>query len=87
MDPSFRRAVANFRLRRMRRRLASVFALVVVGACIGCGSIFRGAMPSSFARRDDQRIAKQAAAEKFPSPADVGLTTPSSVPGRRWGHS
>lgn len=57
-----------------------MLALLVVGACAGCGNIFRGAMPGSFARRDDQRIAKQAAAEKFPSPADVGLPPPSSVP-------
>jgi hypothetical protein len=56
--------------------------LVITGAtlCGGCQAMIPAAMPSVFAAREDARIAKLAARDSFPSPADVGLTTPTPVP-------
>lgn len=66
--------------RRRWVRSSAALAMVVGSASVGCQTFFPGAAPGSFALGEDRRIAKQAAAEKFPSPADVGLKTPTSVP-------
>jgi hypothetical protein len=37
-------------------------------------------MPGRFASRDEKQIVKLAEHDPFPSPADVGLKEPTSVP-------
>jgi hypothetical protein len=70
-------------VRGSRRRwlhFGAPLAIIAGSASVGCQTVFPGAAPGSFALGEDRRIAKQAAAEKFPSPADVGIETPTSVP-------
>jgi hypothetical protein len=52
-------------------------AIGVVAACVGCQSALPG---GAFALTEDARIAQRAKADSFPSPADVGLAEPTSVP-------
>jgi hypothetical protein len=54
--------------------------LVGAAACCGCQAIFPAALPGALAWSEDARIEKRAKADSFPSPADVGLTQPTSVP-------
>lgn len=61
-------------------RCGTALVMITGVASVGCQTVFPGAAPGTFAMGEDRRIAKQAAAEKFPSPADVGLKTPTSVP-------
>lgn len=66
--------------RRLRLRCGAALAIVAGSASVGCQTALMGAVPGNFAASQDRRIAKQAAAEKFPSPKDVGLETATSVP-------
>jgi hypothetical protein len=66
---------ANF-FRRSRRALLA-FAAV---ACAGCQAFAPGALPGAFASRDEKAIVKLAEHDPFPSPGDVGLKQPTSVP-------
>ena len=63
---------AKFAHRRSRPILLLIGAL----ACCGC----QAALPGGFVWSEDARIEKKAKADAFPSPADVGLTEPTSVP-------
>jgi hypothetical protein len=47
-------------------------ALVLISA--GCQAIVPSAFGGKLALSEDARIAKQAKADSFPTPADVGLT-------------
>jgi hypothetical protein len=37
-------------------------------------------LPGSMSWKEEAKIAKKAKSDTFPSPADVGLTAPTSVP-------
>ena len=51
-----------------------LIAIVVAGAALaGCQSFAPASLGRLSSAHADKRIAKQAAAEHFPSPADVGL--------------
>ena len=65
-----------------RSRSTHAWLAVCVGAamCCGCQAMFPAAMPGGLAWSEDARIEKKAKADSFPSPADVGLTQPTSVP-------
>jgi hypothetical protein len=54
-------------------RYVRFLLLIAAVACCGCQSVIPSAMPRSFASRQEKKIAKLAAADPFPSPADVGL--------------
>jgi hypothetical protein len=51
-----------------------LFTLATLPLCGGCQTLFPSTLPGGLALTEDARIAKQARAESFPSPADVGLT-------------
>jgi hypothetical protein len=51
----------------------SSVAVPALLACGGCQSLVTSALPGRFALGEDARIAKQARADSFPSPADVGI--------------
>jgi hypothetical protein len=59
--------------------LVSALLLTVAGLG-GCQSVFPTGLPSTWKVGEEARIAKQAKADSFPSPADVGLGEPTSVP-------
>ncbi len=80
MNPRCPRLAAICRSRSGRFLRAPLIALVAALACTGCQSILPTALPTSFALREDAKIAKQAKADGFPSPSDVGLTAPTAVP-------
>jgi hypothetical protein len=68
-------------LRSRLRYRAGVRATIGVGllfAMSGCQALVPTALPTRFGLGEDAKIAKQAKAESFPSPADVGLATASS---------
>ncbi len=67
--------------RRPARRFACGPAVVGLGLLVatnGCQALVPSALPTTFGLGDDTKIAKQAKADSFPSPADVGLATASS---------
>jgi hypothetical protein len=69
-DRSFTRR--NSPPRRRGSRLAWLgVALVLAGS--GCQAIVPSALGGKLALSEDARIAKQAKADSFPSPSDVGL--------------
>jgi hypothetical protein len=51
----------------------AVLILATLACCSGCQMLFPSALPGGLALTEDARIAKQARAESFPTPADVGL--------------
>ena len=77
----------RFRARASRSRLTCegracgfrvlLILLAAMGAAGGCQGVLSTAKPGQFAASNDRRVAKQAAAEKFPTPGDVGLAPAS----------
>jgi hypothetical protein len=63
-----------------RGRGACALAAVVLAACGGCQALVPNALPGGFALSEDARIEKQAKADSFPSPADVGLEPVGAKP-------
>lgn len=62
--------------RRLRRstKFGRTAALIAVAVCgVGCQSFAPKDMSKLASGGDDQRVAKLAKADPFPSPADVGL--------------
>jgi hypothetical protein len=57
--------------RSFRLEWLSIAGLLVIG---GCQAIVPSALGGKLALTEDARIAKQAKADSFPSPSDVGLT-------------
>jgi hypothetical protein len=57
-------------------------ATLLVAALVmsGCQAAFPRALPGRWSLSEDARIAKQAKADSFPRPADVGLEEPTSTP-------
>jgi hypothetical protein len=51
-----------------------------LAACGGCQVLVPNGLPRSLAFSEDARIAKQAKADSFPTPADVGLAPTSVAP-------
>jgi hypothetical protein len=69
-------ALAICRLRRRRPHLTALGMALVIVASSGCQSM----LPGSMSWKEEAKIAKKAKSDTFPSPADVGLTAPTSVP-------
>lgn len=71
---------AAWRLRgpAMRRWMVAGFVFATV-TCTGCQAMFP-ALPGGMTFNEEQRIAKKAKGDSFPSPADVGLTTAVPTP-------
>ncbi len=63
-----------------RRQRIRALTLVAIAACGGCQALVPNALPGGFALTEDARIEKQAKADSFPSPADVGLTPVAAKP-------
>lgn len=63
-----------------RRGRAGIALILAVVACVGC----QAAVPNDWAGmksiREEQKILKLAKRDPFPSPADVGLDSPTTVP-------
>jgi hypothetical protein len=60
--------------RHVGRWASSLVAALALAACCGCQVLIPDGLPGGFGLSEDARIAKQAKADSFPSPADVGLT-------------
>ena len=73
-------AIAVFWRRRARFRVGVALVAAATVACGGCQTLFPAALPGGLAFTEDARIAKRAKSDAFPSPADVGLSMPTSVP-------
>jgi hypothetical protein len=69
-------ALAICRLRRRRPHLTALGMALLIVASSGC----QATLPGSMSWNEESKIEKRAKSEKFPSPADVGLTAPTSVP-------
>jgi hypothetical protein len=69
-------ALAIYRLRRRRPHLTALGLALVIVASSGC----QATLPGSMSWNEEAKIAKRAKSDTFPSPADVGLTAPTSVP-------
>ncbi len=64
-----------------RPRVGAAILVAAMAACVGCQTLLPSALPGGgFALTEDARIAQKAKSDAFPSPADVGLTEPTSVP-------
>jgi hypothetical protein len=63
---------------RHRARGRATITLGLLLAMSGCQALVPTALPTTFGLGENAKIAKQAKADSFPSPADVGLTTASS---------
>jgi hypothetical protein len=76
-----RRASADAGIARRPVVRAGACLLTLCGvACAGCQAIVPSAVPGALAWREDAKIAAKAKAEGFPTPADVGLTSPNETP-------
>ena len=74
MGSFFAQFAATLPQRRRRGVLSwSALGLAALMACSGCQALVPSALPSGLALGEDARIARQAKADSFPSPADVGL--------------
>jgi hypothetical protein len=69
-------ALAICRLRRRRPHLTALGMALVIVAASGC----QATLPGGLSWNEEAKIAKRAQSDSFPSPADVGLTAPTSVP-------
>jgi hypothetical protein len=70
----------NSTRRRTAKRALWLALVTSLAAFNGCQALVPSALPGGFAVTKDARIAKQAKVDSFPTPADVGLASATSVP-------
>ena len=63
-----------------RSRGAWLLLVVAAVACIGCQAVAPQDWSGLKSAREEQKILKLAKRDPFPSPADVGLDSPTTVP-------
>ena len=74
------RTAVNVVIRIARSGRWPVLLIIAAVACMGCQTAVPNDWPGMKSVREEQKILKLAKRDPFPSPKDVGLDAPTSVP-------